>query len=54
MSKKLWIVIDFDEVQIRGGQGGTYLSSGSFMNKEDAKLLAQVLSKETGLEIKEA
>ena len=53
MSKKLWIVINFDEVQICGGKGGVYLSSGSFMNKEDAKELAKILSKETGLEIKE-
>lgn len=50
---KLWITVDFDEVQIRGGKhGGVYLSSGSFMNKEDAGKLAEILSKETGLEIK--
>jgi hypothetical protein len=54
MSKKLWIYIDFDEVQIRGGKNdGVYLSSGSFMNKEDAKELAKILSKETGLEIRQ-
>jgi hypothetical protein len=53
MSRNLWIVIDFDEVQIRGGNGGVYLSSGSFMDKFDAYKLAKILSKETGLEIKE-
>lgn len=51
MSKKLWIVINFDEVQICGA-GGVYLNSGSFLNKEDAYELAEILSKETGLEIR--
>lgn len=53
MSKKLWIVIQFDEVLICGGKGNVYLSSGSFLFKDDAKKLAQILSEETGLEIKE-
>jgi hypothetical protein len=53
MSNKLWIVINFDEVQICGGNDCVYLSSGSFMNKEDAFELAKILSKETGLEIKD-
>ncbi len=53
MSNKLWIVINFDEVQICGGKNaGVYLSSGSFLNKEDAVLLAKILAEETGLKIK--